>query len=124
MEAKGANTDNVQMWGTGIVRREFTFVNDVADYVSKIIFNLEKIPQTMNLGAGIDYSVREYYEIVCEVANYKGKIVSDTTRPEGMFSKLMDSSIARQNGWKPTTDLRTGIHIAIEDFMLNNQGTK
>jgi len=124
IEAKSTNTQNIEMWGTGNVRREFTFVNDVADYVSKTISHLEKIPHTMNLGAGVDYSVREYYELVCEAVNYTGKITSDLTRPEGIISKLMDSSIAHQNGWNPRTDMRTGIQLTIEDFMSNNQGTK
>ena len=110
------------MWGTGKVRREFTFVHDVAAYLSKIIFSLDKIPQTMNLGSGIDYSVQEYYEVVCQALEYSGEIISDTTRPEGMHSKLMDSSIANQNGWNPATDIKTGIKLTIEDFMLNNKG--
>ena len=124
IEAKGANAQNIRMWGTGNVRREFTFVNDVAEYVARIVFNLEQIPQIMNLGSGIDYSVKEYYDLICEAAGYTGEIISDPTQPEGMLSKLMDSSIAYKNGWKPTTDIRGGIKIAIEDFVLNHQGTK
>ena len=124
MEAKAANTQNIRMWGTGNVRREFTFVEDVAEYVARIVFNLEQIPQIMNLGSGIDYSVKEYYDLICEAAGYAGEIISDPTQPEGMLSKLMDSSIAYKNGWKPTTDIRCGIKIAIEDFVLNRQGTK
>jgi len=121
MEAKGTNAQNIRMWGTGNVRREFTFVNDVAGYVSRIIHNLDQIPHIMNLGSGVDYSVKEYYELVCEAADYSGEIISDPTRPEGMRSKLMDSSIAHKNGWVPTTDIRVGIKLAIEDFSLNHR---
>lgn len=124
VEARGLNSQNVRMWGTGNVRREFTFVNDVAEYVSSIVFHLDQIPQIMNLGSGIDYSVREYYELVCEAAGYTGEIVSDLTQPEGMLNKLMDSSIANKNGWAPTTDIRAGIKIALEDFVVNYQGAK
>ena len=124
MEAKGAKAQNIRMWGTGNVRREFTFVNDVAEYVSRIILNLDQIPKIMNLGSGVDYSVKEYYELVCEAANYSGEIISDPTRPEGMQSKLMDSSIANKNGWAPTTDIKDGIEIAIEDFMLKHGGLR
>ena len=124
MNAKDNNVNQIEMWGTGNVRREFTFVNDVADYISEVIFNLEEIPQTMNLGSGIDYSVREYYDLVCEAADYKGEIVSNSTRPEGMLSKLMDSSIASQNGWRPTTKIEVGIKLTTEDFVLNYQDMK
>ena len=124
MEAKGANAQNIRMWGTGNVRREFTFVDDVAEYVSRIILNLDQIPQIMNLGSGVDYSVKEYYELVCEAADYSGEIISDRTRPEGMQSKLMDSSIANKNGWAPTTDIKGGLEIAIEDFVLKHRGLR
>ena len=124
IEAKDANAQNIRMWGTGNVRREFTFVNDVAEYVARIIFNLEEIPQIMNLGCGIDYSVKEYYDLICEITDFTGEIISDPTQPEGMLSKLMDSSIAYKNGWKPITDIRGGIKIAIEDFVLTRQGAK
>ena len=123
-DAKSENIQNIRMWGTGDVRREFTFVNDVAEYVSKIIFHLDKIPQIMNVGSGIDYSVKEYYNLVCDAAKYTGEIVSDQTQPQGMLSKLMDSSIAKKNGWTPTTDIRVGIKHAIEDFNLNHRGVK
>lgn len=122
LEAKNINAPTIQMWGTGNVRREFTFVNDVAEYISKIIFNLDKIPQTMNLGSGTDFTVHQYYELVCQALDFSGEIISDPTRPEGMLTKLMDSSIAIQNGWNPRTDIRTGIQTTIEDFILSNRG--
>ena len=124
IEAKNVKAQNIRMWGTGNVRREFTFVNDIAEYVSHILFNLDQIPQIMNLGSGTDYSVKEYYDLVCEAAGYSGEIISDPTQPEGMLSKLLDSSIANKNGWEPTTDIRSGIKIAIEDFVINHQGAK
>ena len=124
MNAKDNNVNQIEMWGTGNVRREFTFINDVAEYISEVIFNLAEIPQIMNLGSGIDYSVKEYYDLVCEAADYKGKIVSNPTRPEGMLSKLMDSSIASQNAWRPTTSIAVGIKLTTEDFVLNYQDMK
>jgi GDP-L-fucose synthase len=78
----------------------------------------------MNVGIGVDYSVREYYELVSKALSYEGEIRCDSSKPEGMFSKLMDSSIAVQNGWIPTTDIRSGLQTTIEDFMMNHQGTK
>lgn len=115
--AKNNGEGYIQMWGTGEARREFTFVNDVAEYISSIVLRQEMIPQTMNLGSGIDYSIREYYEFVCQALGYEGEIRSDSSRPEGMHLKLMDSSIALQNGWKPRVGIKEGIQIAIDDYM-------
>jgi GDP-L-fucose synthase len=120
-KAKSNNEEYIQMWGTGKVRREFTFVNDVSEYISNIVSRLEVIPQTMNLGSGIDYSIREYYEFVCRALEYEGEIRSDSSRPEGMHLRLMDSSIALQNGWRPRVEIKKGIEIAIEDYILNQQ---
>ena len=124
LEAKTSNAKHINMWGTGNVRREFTFVNDVAEYISTIIFRLDEIPLVMNLGSGIDYSVKEYYDFVCEAALYDGEIISDPSQPEGMLMKLMDSSIANQNGWRPSTNIKAGIKLTIEDFMLIHQDMK
>jgi GDP-L-fucose synthase len=124
IEAKATNSKHIKMWGTGNVRREFTFVNDVAEYISTIIFRLDKTPQIMNLGSGVDYSVQEYYDLVCEAAHYKGEVICDLSQPEGMLTKLMDSSIANENGWRPSTDIKEGIKLAINDFMLIHQDKK
>jgi nucleoside-diphosphate-sugar epimerase len=124
IEAKATNSKYIKMWGTGNVRREFTFVNDVAEYISTIIFRLDKTPQIMNLGSGVDYSVQEYYDLVCEAVHYKGEVISDPSQPEGMLTKLMDSSIANENGWRPSTNIKEGIKLAINDFMLILEGKK
>jgi nucleoside-diphosphate-sugar epimerase len=124
IEAKATNAKHIKMWGTGNVRREFTFVNDVAEYISTVIFRLDKTPQIMNLGSGVDYSVQEYYDLVCEAVHYEGEIICDLSQPEGMLNKLMDSSIANENGWRPSTNIKKGIELAINDFMLVHQGKK
>jgi nucleoside-diphosphate-sugar epimerase len=124
LDAKATTAKQIKMWGTGNVRREFTFVNDVAEYISTIIFKLDKIPQVMNLGSGVDYSVKEYYDFVCELALYEGEIISDPSQPEGMLAKLMDSSIANENGWRPSTNIKDGIKLTIDDFMLIHQGMR
>ncbi len=105
------------------LKREFTFVSDVADYIAEIIPNLERVPVTLNIGAGIDNSVREYYQMVCEVMDYKGKIVSNLKKPEGMKRKLMDVSEAKKHGWVAKTDIKDGIKRTV-DWYLNDEMRK
>ena len=78
------------MWGTGDVRREFTYVEDVADFIATKIFALENLPPALNIGVGQDYSVIEYYQMVAQYAGYQGKINADVSKPEGMKQKLMN----------------------------------
>ena len=63
----------------------------------------------MNIGAGIDYSVREYYEKVCKVLKLDLNFTFDLSKPTGMKQKLMCSSVARNNGWNPSTNLDDGL---------------
>lgn len=120
-KALNENQQELEMWGSGSARREFTYVNDVAKYLVNIIPTLASIPTLMNLGSGIDYSIREYYEFVCEEFEYQGKIVANLNGPEGVKQKLMDISLAKAHGWTTETNIRDGIRATIEDF-LNKQG--
>jgi len=109
-EALGRKENKITIWGDGSSRREFTFVDDVAFWVSKNIDRISEFPNWLNLGSGIDYSVREYYQIVGEVLGYKGEYVYDKARPSGIAQKLLDSSVAREKfDWNPQTSLETGI---------------
>jgi len=109
-EAKVYKRDEIEVWGSGEARREFTYVDDLADWISYSIFHLEDFPQNLNVGYGVDYSVNEFYETALEVIGVEARLVHDLTRPEGMKSKLMDSSVAREGlGWNPKTDIKEGI---------------
>jgi GDP-L-fucose synthase len=115
-EAKTKNTREIDVWGSGNARREFTFINDLADFIGA---NLEKTlswPTMMNVGCGTDYSVNEFYEAAIMVAGAKLTLRNDLSKPEGMKQKLLDSSIARSLGWNPTTTLYEGISLSFEDF--------
>ena len=109
----------ISMWGTGQSRREFTFVEDVACFISE---NLEKVsewPFMMNLGSGVDHTVLEYYEMVAKIMGYKGKIVSDPSKPEGMRRKLSDSSLSHKFGWNARTSLGEGLEQTIAWYKRN-----
>lgn len=109
LEAKENGLTSLEIWGDGTARREFTFVEDIAEFVVANLHRISDWEMAMNIGAGVDYSVREYYEMVCKVLNFELNFKYDLTRPAGMKQKLMSSSIARKNGWDPSTNLVDGL---------------
>jgi GDP-L-fucose synthase len=119
--AKVNNLSSVEMWGSGHVRREFTYVEDVAKFLVRIRENLEQMPPIMNLGNGKDYAILDFYKFVCKEMDFTGEIVANRNKPEGMAHKLMDSSVATRHGWRPETDIQVGIHESVKDFIARYQ---
>jgi GDP-L-fucose synthase len=113
------NQPSLEMWGDGLSRREFTFAGDVASYIVKVVPILDKIPTTMNIGSGIDYSVRDYYDMVASLCGYQGEIEPNPNKPTGMARKLMDISLAREHGWEASTTIEQGIMQTIDWYKLN-----
>jgi GDP-L-fucose synthase len=109
LDAQWNQIDEVEIWGDGEARREFTFVDDVANFVATNWNVINTWPDLMNIGIGTDLSVREYYELVALEVGYKGSFKFNTDKPTGMKRKLMDSSLAHQNGWNPRTSYSEGI---------------
>jgi GDP-L-fucose synthase len=109
------------MWGDGLAKREFTYVNDVASFIVNKIGETRSMPSVMNLGAGEDYTVRDYYEKIAQVMGFGGEIISSPSKPVGMKRKLMDSSLAASHGWNPKTDLDSGLLEAIEHYRANRE---
>ena len=116
--------EKIVMWGDGSARRQFTFVDDIADFIVKSLGNLTNLPATLNLGAEEDYSVLEFYQISSKVMGYEGQIVSDLTKPTGMARKLMDVSTASSFGWRANTSIEEGIKRTADwhkkHLMVNN----
>jgi GDP-L-fucose synthase len=115
------NLRKVEMWGNGEVRREFTYVDDIATFMINSLEGLDVFPITMNLGAGIDHTVRDYYEMVIEMFGTDIKIVADPTKPAGMKRKLLDISLARSFGWDPSTDIKSGIESTIKWYISSGK---
>ena len=111
--AKTSQAKSIEMWGDGTARREFTFVEDVANFLIQSLTNLKMLPSIMNLGTGVDFSIRDYYTFVMSELDFKGELIADLSKPTGMRQKLMDNSLARTYGWKPTTDIHAGIKKTI-----------
>jgi GDP-L-fucose synthase len=115
-EAKVANAEVVTMWGTGTPLREFLFADDLAEACLHLL-TLEDPPSLVNVGAGSDVTIRHLAELVDATVGNGGKIVNDTTKPDGTPRKLMDSSLIHSLGWKATTALEVGLAAAYRDFL-------
>ena len=115
-EAKVANAPTVSCWGTGSPLREFLYADDLARACVFLLENYSE-EQFINVGSGSEVSVRELTETIKRVIGFAGEIVWDTTKPNGMPRKLMDSSRLFALGWRPQIDLEAGIRLAYEDFL-------
>jgi len=110
--AKLNNHELIEVWGDGSARREFTYVGDLSRWVAtEGLDKLASLPPELNVGCGYDYSVAEYYKAASEVLSYEGSFRFDPNKPSGMQQKLMDSSVAKNFGWNPMTDLHEGIRL-------------
>lgn len=108
---------SVEVWGAGNARREFMYAADLADYVFFALSNWEKIPETINVGLGVDHSVNDYYKVVADILGYKGEFSHDLTKPEGMKRKLVSTKKNDEIGWKALTSLEEGIRKTYEFYL-------
>ena len=114
-EAKVSGAAEVVCWGSGSPLREFLYSDDLA---RACIFLMEKFndEQFINIGSGSEISIKQLSELVGRIIGFQGRIVWDTSKPDGTPRKLMDSSRLFALGWRPTVDFETGIRLAYEDF--------
>jgi len=116
-DAKNKNLEFVNIWGDGLARREFMYAADIADFIYYAVENFNKMPQNINVGLGVDYSIIEYYKIIADVIGYKGKFNHDMTKPTGMNRKLIDDKRLNEFGWSHQTSLETGIKETYKYFL-------
>ncbi len=117
-EAKLSGAEEVVVWGTGTPLREFLHVDDLADACVFLMKGYSDEPH-VNMGSGIEVSIAEFARTVSEVVGYQGKLVFDTSRPDGSPRKLMNSSRLRGMGWEPPTALKDGLTHAYTWFLEN-----
>ncbi len=110
--AKKNNEPNVTIWGTGIPRREFLHVDDLADACYFLLQNYNE-QGLVNIGCGNDVSIKELAELIVTEVGYEGQLVFDTTKPDGTPRKLMDTSKINNLGWSPIIDLKEGVRKTI-----------
>jgi len=124
-EAKLKNRDCVTVWGSGSPRREFLYVDDMAD-AAIYIMNINQIKLSsvislrcshINVGSGNDVSIRELASIISDVIGYSGKIVWDPTKPDGTPRKLMNNKLISSLGWRSKISLREGLTLSYEDYL-------
>lgn len=110
------NKEEVLMWGSGIARREFLNVNDLVDIMFNLLDKNITIENFINVGPGEDISIKELAELVASLTGYKGKILWDTTKPNGMLKKCMEVSKMKSLGLIPKISLEDGIKQMIVDY--------
>jgi GDP-L-fucose synthase len=115
-EAKHQGAPSVTVWGTGTPRREFLFVDDLA---RACVFVLEHYTgeSHLNVGSDEEVTIADAAKLIAEVIDYKGKLVFDTSRPDGTPRKLLDSSRLTAMGWRPRTSLLEGLKLTYSDFV-------
>jgi GDP-L-fucose synthase len=106
--AKAAGKAEVVIWGTGTPRREFLYVDDLADAVAFLMDRYDS-DEPINCGAGFDVTIRELAEMVGRVSGFEGALVFDRAKPDGTPRKLLDSNRLAALGWRPKTKLEDGI---------------
>jgi GDP-L-fucose synthase len=112
-EAKVRGDRGLTVWGSGTPRREFLYVDDLADACVHLFESGAEYP-LLNVGTGTDVTIRELAETVMEVVGYRGEIVYDRTKPDGTPRKVLDVSRLAALGWRARTGLRAGIARAYE----------
>jgi GDP-L-fucose synthase len=117
-EAKVSGAPTVTVWGTGAPRREFLHVDDLAQACLMLLDNYDS-PETINVGWGEDLPIRELAETVADVVGFEGEIEWDTSKPDGMPRKLLDTSRINALGWKPTITLREGLTSTYDWYVTN-----
>lgn len=117
-EAKVRDDAAVTLWGTGTVRREFMYVDDMAR-AAVHLFEHYSAPGPINVGTGTDVTVAEAAELVRKVVGFSGSITWDTSKPDGTPRKLLDVSRLSATGFSPRVDLEAGIGLTYKWFLEN-----
>ena len=131
-DAKIRDLSYVNVWGTGNPRREFLYVDDMADAsiflmnINRDIFYSHNNPMCshINVGSGIDYSIKELSVIIKDVVGFNGEIKFDSSKPDGTPRKLLDVSILKKLGWSPSIDLSYGLEKSYEWYIKNSFNEK
>lgn len=115
-EAKLSGAKSVSVWGTGTPRREFLYVDDMADACVHLMKTYSS-GDLINIGTGQDIAIAEFARVVAEIVGYRGEISFDTSRPDGTPRKLLDIGRLEQLGWRATTSLHDGLKRSYEAYL-------
>jgi len=119
-EAKVSGVSDVVVWGTGTPRREFLYVDDMADACIHLMKNYSE-QELVNIGTGEDITIAEFARVVAATVGYGGSISFDTSKPDGTPRKLLDVGRLAQLGWRARTSLPDGIKLAYQAFLTEQK---
>lgn len=119
-EAKLRGYSEVVIWGTGAPRREFIYAADLAD---ACIFLLDRFDgaETINIGVGQDWSIRELAEMIADLVGYRGGLVFDKSKPDGMPAKLLESSRLKELGWQAQIPIQQGLRATYKSYLQQTE---
>jgi GDP-L-fucose synthase len=117
-EAKERGDQSMELWGTGSPMREFLYADDLAE-ACMFLMETYNDAELVNIGTGVDVTIKELAETVQRIVGFTGTIKWDTTRPDGTPRKLMDVNKLHGLGWKHHIELADGIQLAYQDFLAN-----
>jgi GDP-L-fucose synthase len=115
-EATVSGVRNVVVWGTGRPRREFLYVDDLADACIHLMKTYSS-EELVNIGTGEDITIAEFARVVAATVGYTGEISFDTSKPDGTPRKLLDVSRLAKLGWRACTSLKDGIKLAYQAYL-------
>ena len=114
-DAKISGAETLSVWGSGTPRREFLNADDCADALVHVMKNYSG-PETINIGSGTDMTIADLAQSICDVVGFKGKLIFDTSKPDGTPRKLMSGSKLQALEWSPNIALDNGLGAAYADF--------
>jgi GDP-L-fucose synthase len=120
VEAKEAGAASVTNWGTGSPLREFLHVDDLADAIVFLLENYDS-PETINVGTGVDLSIRKISELVARTVGFTGAVEWDPTKKDGTPRKLLDVSRLRSLGWAPRISLEDGLRQTVDWYTAHRE---
>ncbi|MCX8070033.1 MAG: GDP-L-fucose synthase [Thermodesulfovibrionales bacterium] len=125
----GVSKDSVEIWGSGMARRDLLYVDDMVDALiylmekinfQDLITNTSEIRNThVNIGSGKDISIQELAQLIKEIVGFEGEIVFNKSKPDGMMLKLLDNSMINSLGWYPKTSLEDGIKNVYKWYIID-----
>lgn len=118
---KFSEDDNVEIWGSGIARRELLYISDLIDAMIWSMNNLDKTDTFLNVGSGNDMSIKELAELISRIFEFKGTINYNSDKPEGMLRKCLDVQNINNLGWKSKIDIEGGLTRTIHWYKGNKK---
>jgi GDP-L-fucose synthase len=115
-KAKINNLESVTIWGTGKPKREFLYVEDLAEACVYLMLNYNE-SEIVNIGTGEDISIKDLALMIRDVIGFAGQIIYDSSKPDGTPRKLLDVSKIHELGWSHKTDLKRGIELTYKHFL-------